>query len=103
MTSYDDNYYEYLEEQWNEAIDEGTDAVLPILQRIPGATIDRSALRDIIEIAHQADDPEWSFNSSRLIEELIQAASPADIDWQDMEPLYDSLESDLDELFPLRV
>lgn len=94
--AYDDGYLEAQYERWMETIDE----VMPHVYRAfegRTLTLPRPEAKEVIEIAHEADDPEWSFNYDRMIEELFALVSE-DYLVGDYDAVYDTLE----EHFPLR-
>lgn len=94
----DDGYLEAQYERWMECVDE----VMPHVYRVfrdRGMEVDPVQAKEVIEIAHEADDPEWSYNYDRMIDELFRAVSSSAGLLQDWEYVYDTL----DEYFPLRM
>lgn len=65
----EDRYWDWHYQQWHLAFEKATDQVMPIL---PSA--DRAQVREAIEQAHTEDDPDWSFNTDRLIDHLATLA-----------------------------
>ena len=98
----DEEYWDWVENNWRIAVDEALVQVLDILRARTGQPIDDrdviDDLRDEIRMAHEMDDPDWSFDLGRLIDTLIDKAC-GEID----DNTYQLCEYDLDELFPLQV
>lgn len=96
---FEEAYWQRQYEQWMEVVDE----VMPSVYRAfesRGFSIDRIQAKEVVEIAHEADDPDWSYNYDKMIEDLWDLVSPsAEPLLQDWDGVYNSLES----LFPLQV
>lgn len=93
----DEAYYQWVEEQWSKAFDDATDEVARVLRDF-GVTYDRSAIREVIEEAHQADDPEWRFNLTYLFDRVVSHTDMVDLDNEKYNELYDKFE----DIFPVR-
>lgn len=86
----DEEYWDWRNVKFEEEVTEVAGEVSLILARHGAVVPEREALENIIRDAHIADDPDWSFNGSLLVENIIGGQEAP-------EALYDELE----DLFPL--
>ena len=97
----DEAYHAWVDQEFTNECTEAAKQVVEILDDyFPGRADDLSELADLIGEAHTADDPDWAFNVTRLIDNILENTGlGAAADSLPLEA-WTQLESSLDFLFP---
>lgn len=103
----DEEMWDIEQARWEDALDAAVPEFLAVLRDHTGHPIDDpdviSDIRDEIRMAHEMDDPDWSFSATRCIDAILEVCANADIRIRRIDDqAYADLEADLDELLPVR-